>query len=140
MIWTILLKLVGDGVIGKIADYLTTRANTELQRHQTDVNADVQVALAQVTAQIELNKLAAQQAIADKGWWVTAWMKPVVFYPCALHFGATIFDSMTLFGHKVGSWGIVALPNPMDQWESGIILAAIGLSSLKGAVRIWSRG
>ena len=132
-----LLGLI-PGLLNSLSAYFQTKANADLQKYTTGVQADTQVILAQVNAQIELNKLATQQAIVDKGWWVTAWMKPVVFYPCALHFGAVILDSMTLFGHKVGSWGIVALPSPMDQWQATIILAAIGLTGLKGVARIFS--
>lgn len=125
MLTSLLLKLVGwfgggvfDTLIGRVADYLRQKASDELARFQTGVQADTQIALAQVNAQIEVRKLQAQIMEADRGWWVTSFIRPLIVYPCVLHFGAIVLDSTFMFG-----WGIAKLPPPYDGYEQAIILS-----------------
>lgn len=125
MIASLFMKLVGlfgsgafDTVIGRVADILRRKANDDLARFQTGVQADTQIALAQVNAQIEARKLQAQIMQADRGWWVTAWIRPLIVYPCVAHFGAIVLDSTFAFG-----WGIAKLPPPYDAYEQAIILS-----------------
>ncbi len=125
MLTSILFKLAGwlgggvfDALIGRVADLLRHRASNDLARFQTGVQADAQIALAQVTAQIEARKIQAQIMEADRGWWVTAWIRPLIVYPCVLHFGAIVLDSTFAFG-----WGIAKLPAPYDGYEQAIILS-----------------
>lgn len=125
MLSAIVLKLVGflgggafDALLGRLADYLRASANDDLARFQTGVAADTQIALAQVNAQIEARKVQAQLIQADRGWWVTAWVRPLIVYPCVLHFGAIVLDSTFAFG-----WGIAKLPPPYDGYEQAIILS-----------------
>jgi hypothetical protein len=125
MLASILFKLVGwfgggvfDTLIARVADYLRQRANDDLARFQTGVQADTQIALSQVNAQIEARKLQAQIMEADRGWWVTSWIRPLIVYPCVLHFGAIVLDSTFAFG-----WGIAKLPSPYDGYEQAIILS-----------------
>ena len=125
MLTSILLKVIGwfgggvfDTLIGRVADYLRQKASDDLARFQTGVQADTQIALTQVNAQIEARKLQAQIMDADRGWWVTSWIRPLIVYPCVLHFGAIVFDSTFAFG-----WGIAKLPPPYDGYEQAIILS-----------------
>lgn len=125
MLASILLKLVGwlgggvfDALIGRVADYLRRKVSDDLARFQTGVQADTQIALSQVNAQIEARKLQAQIMDADRGWWVTSWIRPLIVYPCVLHFGAIVLDSTFAFG-----WGIAKLPPPYDGYEQAIILS-----------------
>ena len=64
MVTSILFKLAGwlgggvfETLIGRVADLLRQKASDDLARFQTGVQADTQIALAQVTAQIETRKL-----------------------------------------------------------------------------------
>ena len=125
MLTSILLKVIGwfgggvfDTLIGRVAEYLRQRASDDLARFQTGVQADTQIALTQVNAQIEARKLQAQIMDADRGWWVTSWIRPLIVYPCVLHFGAIVLDSTFAFG-----WGIAKLPPPYDGYEQAIILS-----------------
>lgn len=125
MLTSILLKLAGwfgggvfDTLIGRVADYFRQKASDDLARFQTGVQADTQIALAQVNAQIETRKLQAQIMEADRGWWVTSWIRPLIVYPCVLHFGAIVLDSTFMFG-----WGVAKLPPPYDGYEQAIILS-----------------
>jgi hypothetical protein len=119
------LKLMGllgggafDALLGRLADYLRAKASDDLARFQTGVQADTQVALAQVNAQIEARKEQAKLLEADRGWWVTAWVRPLIVYPCVVHFGAIVIDSTFRLG-----WGIAKLPPPYDGYEQAIILS-----------------
>lgn len=136
---TLILNFLGGGVFKTMADTFATWKNVELLKYQTGVQADTQIIAKQIDAQVELNKIAAAQVQADKGWWVTAWMKPAAFYTCLAHFGSVVFDSLPWFGHKVGSWGIPALPGQYAVMEQDIILLCVGIVGVKGVARIWSK-
>ncbi|MES1156021.1 MAG: hypothetical protein ABUL48_06285 [Pseudorhodoplanes sp.] len=105
-------------IVGAVADYFRQKANEDLARFQTGVAADTQIALAQVNAEIETRKIQAQILQADRGWWVTAWIRPLLVYPCIAHFGAIVLDS-TFPLHL----GIAKLPAPYDLYEQAIILS-----------------
>lgn len=135
-----LLSLFSGGFITNLFSVAKSWFNTQAMRYKFGVQADAQVITANINAQVELNKLAAQMAMNDKGWWVTAWMKPFVFYPFALHAVSIVFDSLPLLGHKIGSWGIPPLPHPYDHMEMMIILTVVGIVGLKQTARIFTKG
>lgn len=142
MLASILLKLVGwfgggvfDTLIGRVADYLRQKASDDLARFQTGVQADTQIALLQVNAQIEARKLQVQIMEADRGWWVTSWIRPLIVYPCVLHFGAIVLDSTFAFG-----WGIAKLPPPYDGYEQAIILSFFIARPFEKVARVFTAG
>lgn len=142
MLASILLKLVGwfgggvfDTLIGRVADYLRQKASDDLARFQTGVQADTQIALSQVNAQIEARKLQVQIMEADRGWWVTSWIRPLIVYPCVLHFGAIVLDSTFAFG-----WGIAKLPPPYDGYEQAIILSFFIARPFEKVARVFTAG
>jgi hypothetical protein len=131
------------GVANTVSDFLKARANTELQKYTTGVTADTQVNLALISGYIEETKVRAAQREADRQSVWTAWMMPTGFAICMIHFAAIVFDSMPMFGHKVGSWQIAALPGEYLKIEVAILAAAAGvtitdrISSV--AKRIWTK-
>jgi hypothetical protein len=131
------------GVANTVSDYLKVRANTELQKYQTGVTADTQVNLALISGYIEETKVRAAQREADRQSLWTVWMMPTGFAICMIHFGSIVFDSMPMFGHKVGAWQIAALPGEYLKIEVAILLAAAGvtISDRIGSVvkRIWTK-
>lgn len=140
MLASLLLKLLGlfgggvfDALAARLADLLRQRASDELARFQAGVAADTQIALAQVNAQIEARKLQAQMLQADRGWWVTAWIRPLIVYPCVLHFGAIVLDSTFSFG-----WGIAKLPQPYDGYEQAVILSFFIARPLEKVARVFT--
>lgn len=142
MLASILLKFAGwmgggvfDMVIGRVADLLRQKASDDLARFQAGVQADTQIALAQVNAQIETRKLQAQIMDADRGWWVTAWIRPLIVYPCILHFGAIVLDSTFAFG-----WGIAKLPAPYDSYEQAVILSFFIARPFEKVARVFTAG
>ena len=124
-----------DKLLGGVADYLRKRADNELARFQAGVAAATQIALARVTAQIEARKLQTELMQADRGWWVTSWIRPLIVYPCVLHFGAIVLDST--FGFE---WGIAKLPPPYDGYEQAIILSFFIARPFEKVARVFTAG
>jgi len=122
-------------VVSAVAGYFQTKANTELAQYQTGVQADTQVALAQINAQIELAKQQQIMLAADRGWWVTAWIRPLIAYPLVLHFGAIVLDSTFRFG-----WKVPPLPGDFGIYEHDIILSFFIVRSLEKVARVFSAG
>ncbi|MFZ5690685.1 MAG: hypothetical protein ACOY5F_05460 [Pseudomonadota bacterium] len=142
MLGGLVLKLMGllgggafDALLGRLADYLRAKANDDLARFQTGVQADTQIAIAQVNAQIEARKVQAKLMEADRGWWVTAWIRPLIVYPCVLHFGAIVIDSTFRLG-----WGIAKLPPPYDGYEQAIILSFFIARPFEKVARVFAAG
>jgi hypothetical protein len=133
------MTLVGggalDALLGRLADYLRAKANDDLARFQTGVAADTQIAIAHVTAEIEARKEQAKLLDADRGWWVTAWVRPLIVYPCVIHFGAIVIDSTFLLG-----WGIAKLPPPYDGYEQAIILSFFIARPFEKVARVFAAG
>ncbi len=134
MLGSIFFRLLGflggdafNTIVSKVADYFQKKAAAELDARRVDVAADTQIALSRINAEIEVRKVQAQLLQADRGWWVTAWIRPLLVYPCVLHFVGVVLDTTpfwTPFGtHVVGAWGIEKLPAPYDFYEQTIILS-----------------
>jgi hypothetical protein len=147
----LLFKLIGwfgGDIFGKIVDgvagYFRQKANDDLARFQTGVAADTQIAVARINAEIEARKVQEQVLAADRGWRVTAWIRPLLVYPCVIHFGAIVIDSIpfwTPFGaHVTGSWQVAKLPAPYDLYEQAIILSFFIARPFEKAARIFSAG
>jgi hypothetical protein len=142
MMTQVILKLVGwlgggafDTLLSRVLDLLRAKASDDLARYQTGVTADTQIAIAQVNAQIEARKVQAQLIQADRGWWVTAWIRPLIVYPCVLHFGAIVLDSTFRLG-----WGIAKLPPPYDGYEQAIILSFLIARPFEKVARVFAAG
>jgi hypothetical protein len=143
-----LFGFLGGDIFGKIVDgvarYFERKANDDLSRFQTGVASDTKIAMARLNAEIEARKVQAQILAADRGWRVTAWIRPLLVYPCVVHFGAIVIDSIpfwTPFGtHAVGSWEIAKLPAPYDMYEQAIILSFFIARPFEKAARLFSAG
>lgn len=138
--WTLLGKLLLGlpGIAGGVINVLNKRADTDLARYQTAVGADVALNQGVFQAWVSAQKDMAASRAADRGSWWTAWMMPVGFLVAVSHYAAVTLDSMPLFGHVVGSWGIAALPGSYAKLQETIIYSAAGVMSVQsvsGAVR-----
>lgn len=127
------------GLLQTVLAHFQKQAETQLAKYQTGVQADTQVIVAQVQADIEARKLAAASRAADRGSLWTAWMLPSAFGLCMIYFGAIVFDSLPLFGHVVGSWKIATLPGPWTNVAENIILAAAGVVATKTIARVFTK-
>lgn len=136
-----LIGLIGGDVLGRVAgavaEHFRAKANAELARHQAEIGADTQVALARIAAELDARRVQAQILQADRGWWVTRWIRPLLVYPCVLHFAAIVLDSTV---PPYGSWGIARLPAPYDLYEQAIILSFFIARPFEKAARVFSAG
>lgn len=137
MIATLLLGI--PGLLNSIVGYLQKRADADVTKYTTGVQADTQVILAQVNADLERQRLTNERRKDDRGSLWTAWMLPTAFGLVLFHYGAVIFDSVPLFGHVVGSWGIAALPGWMAEAEQTILLSAAGVVGVSRLARMFQR-
>lgn len=142
MLLSILFKFAGflggpifDKLLGGLADLLQKRANDNLVRFQTGVAADTQIALSRINAEIETRKLQAQILHADRGWWVTSCIRPLIVYPCVIHFGAIVLDSTFHLG-----WSIAKLPPPYDGYEQAILLSFFIARPFEKVARVFVAG
>jgi hypothetical protein len=142
MLLSLVWKLAGflggpvfDKLLGGLAEFLQKRASDDLARFQAGAAADTQIALSQVNAQIEARKLQAQIVQADRGWWVTSWIRPLIVYPCVIHFGAIVLDSTFRLG-----WSIAKLPPPYDGYEQAIILSFFIARPFEKVARVFTAG
>jgi hypothetical protein len=142
MLTQILFKLIGlvgggalDAILGRVAELLQRKASDDLARFQTGVAADTQIALSRINADIEARKIQAQLVQADRGWWVTAWIRPLIVYPCVVHFGAIVIDSTFRLG-----WAIAKLPPPYDGYEQAIILSFFIARPFEKVARVFAAG
>jgi hypothetical protein len=134
-----ILSLFGGGVIetivNRVAEHFRQKASEDLARYQTGVAADTQVALAQINAELEARRKQAEILQADRGWRVTAWIRPLLVYPCVIHFGAIVLDSTFPLG-----WGIAKLPAPYDTYEQAIILSFFIARPFEKVARVFTAG
>lgn len=117
-------------LISSVMNYFTAKSNNAVLTNGQNVGADVQVAQAQIAAQIEQEKLAAaqRQQLAESRW--TVWMLPEVFALSAMHYGAIVLDSIFHL-----NWQIAKLPAPFDDLEVKIIMTGAGIAGGIAAYR-----
>lgn len=142
MMGGLILKLLGlfgsgalESIVTRVADHFRQKASDDLARFQTGVAADTQIALAQINAELETRRKQADILQADRGWRVTAWIRPLIVYPCVLHFGAIVLDSTFAFG-----WSIAKLPPPYDTYEQAIILSFFIARPFEKVARVFTMG
>jgi hypothetical protein len=144
MLAAIALKLIGlfggglfERVLSLLVAHVEKKASEELARFQTGVRADTEIALARLNAELEARRVQAQILEADRGWFVTRWIRPLLVYPCVLHFSAIVLDSTI---PPYGSWGIAKLPAPYDLYEQAIILSFFIARPFEKAARVFAAG
>lgn len=129
----ILLKLLSmvwgqlPNIMGLVATYLGKKDDNATTRLNTQVTASTAIVQSVTSADVALNTLKVQESINDSKWWVTAWEKPLLFYLCALHFGAVVIDTTFSF-----HWGIPKLPAPYDTYQGVVLLSDVIVMSTAG--------
>ena len=109
-----ILGWLSGGVLDRLLAHFEKKQDTALERDKLVATVSVE----EIKAEIETRKLQAQLIQVEQGWWVTALMRPFLFYPLAAHYVAVVGDSMFHF-----SWDVDRLPAPMDEWQGTILLS-----------------
>lgn len=122
--WTLILGLVGK-LFGTAAASYTDVKKAQIAA-ATEQAKSVNTAVRDIGLNTLANLAAADQAEAkrDIAWGAFA---PIAIVTAAIaaffgfHGAAIVLDSMPLFGHEVGSWGVVKLPGMWEQTEHSVI-------------------
>jgi len=64
---------------------------------------------------------------------------PTAFGLFIFHVGWVVFDSVPMFGHVVGSWGVAALPGTIGFMQQSVILTVCGVAGASAIKRIFGR-
>lgn len=140
MNWLIGLITGLPGMLGKLFNYLTVRSNNAVVTHQTDVTGDTTVQVAEGQERVQTQQIVTEARAHDRESLWTAWMLPSAFGVSLSHYSATIFDSMTLFGHKVGAWGIAGLgKTDYAGTPAKIIMFCCGIAAANHAVKRFTK-
>ncbi len=92
------------------------KALSSAQEQKTNAQTDQ----ARIAADERIAGLEAQRdvLVAEQGWPVTRWIRPLFAYPVIIHFSLVVADSIFDF-----AWTIEKLPEPMATWEGWIVAA-----------------
>src|SRR5262245_44749663 len=99
------IKLATGGFLDKL-----------LAIYSNKTDKDAQIAVADITADLDARDLQNELLVAYGGWVPPRWIRPLIVYPFILHIGAIALDSTFLLG-----WGVAKLPAPYEQLELMVI-------------------
>lgn len=106
-------------------------------------DAGVLVAHDYLASVAENNRAKADMRRAEGAWGPMGILMMVVGLVFATHAAGVVFDSMPLFGHKVGSWGVVVLPGMFVETEHAILQSLFpvggGLIAVATLARVFSK-
>lgn len=128
---TWLLNAVSGGLLDKVFGFAEKGLSTISSIDRTKITAATQVTLGQQQVDIALAGDAKELALADKGWWLTAAMKPVAFYTFMAHVIAVVADRTLKL-----QLGVPMLPAPYDAMEANVIYICLGIAGAYGVSRI----
>jgi hypothetical protein len=114
-----ILRLSTNGLLQSIGQTLL---------HANDAQA--QIALKQIDAEIEARKAARDIRLATADFWEMRFITFVIAGCFTLHLFAVTMDTVFRFG-----WAVPKFPAPFDQWEGAILLSFFGVQAVGGAVR-----
>ena len=103
-----ILNLFGGNIVQSVLGYLTTVANTDVQKQQ--IAATTQTTLAATSASVILGA----QGHKTYWFWFSVFVGPLAFW------WVVIFMN-TILAHWTGSWGIAAIPSQLVPWSDLII-------------------
>jgi hypothetical protein len=121
---TWLTNFLSGGLLTKVFGWVSSWITSSTNLGVAKVTTAGTVAIAETQA-------ASSMAIADKGWWLTAAMKPTVFYLFMLHVGAVVLDTTFKLG-----WSVNKLPTPYDVMEANVIYVCLGIVGAWGLTRL----
>ena len=123
-----LLALI-PGVASGLLSWLNKKTDAELEKFKAGVTGDTAINVEEIRTRVGLAQIAADTRNRDREHWSTRWMVPTAFAVFGSHAAAVVFDSMPLFGHVVGSWGVAALPPQYATMQTSVILTICGVSA-----------
>jgi hypothetical protein len=108
------------GGLIKIATSGFLKSVLEIFGKQTD--AQSQIAVTAIQAEIEARKGARDIRLATAGFWEMRLITFAIAFPFVAHLWLVAFDTFFAF-----SWNVAAFPKPFDEWEGAILMSFFGL-------------
>lgn len=126
-----LLSLFGGPLITSLVEGILSAYKLKLAAVGTTEAHEVDLAKAEIFGEIAVRQAAAAVVIAEQGWWVTAWIRPLFAYPLIIYFACAI--SASVFHYN----GPAPLPAPLSDWAGWMIVAYFGGRSIEKVARIF---
>jgi hypothetical protein len=92
------------------------------------------VAIAEINAEMKSREAMAQVLIAEHGWSVTRWIRPLFAYPLVAYWGIVVIDKLMHF-----EWEAEPLPSPLDEWAGWIVTAYFLTRPIEKAARLFRK-
>jgi hypothetical protein len=106
-----------NGIVTGVTNTLAAKIKAQADTTNILTQAELQMQLKQWDAQVDNWKLQQRLLIAEHGWWVTRWQRPLLFYVFCFHVACVVGASaFTRLG-----WIVQALPQPLDWLETGVL-------------------
>lgn len=139
-----LLGFLGGSNVGKFidgaSDFLKNRTNAQLQEHINENDAGRAAALAFMQGEQRLAEIKLEDRRIEGKWGPRVMACTILFViPYGLHSAMIVFDSMPLFGHVVGSWGVEKLPGLFEETEHLVIRSMFYVSGGVTAVSMLAK-
>lgn len=126
-VFSMILNFLGGSVLGKLVDAYKLR----LQSMSTTEAKSVELATAEITAEIAARQAATTLTLAEQGRWYTALIRPAFAYPLALYFAWAIACAILHAPLPL------PLPEPLTTWGGWIIMSYFVGRSFEKGVRIF---
>jgi hypothetical protein len=102
-----LIKILTSGMLEKVLQYFESK-----DKNETAVLTE------EIKAEIERRRVQKEVIAIEHGWWVTAWIRPLLVYPFILHIATIVLDTVFNFG-----WAIPPLPGLFQELEIAIVMS-----------------
>lgn len=118
-------------LFSSVMNYFTAKSNNAVLTNGQNVGADVAMGQAEITAQLEAQRIAAasRDKLSASRW--TVWILPELCAIFSFHVFTVVLDSVFHL-----NWQISALPAPMDKLEIDVLMIGAGVA---GGVSAYQR-
>lgn len=116
-----------NSIAAAVTNTLCARIKAQADTTNVSTQAELQMQLRQWDAQVANWQLQQQLLIAEHGWWVTRWQRPLLFYVFCFHVACVVLAS----AFAGLGWTVAALPSPLDWLEAGVLSSYFLLRSFE---------
>lgn len=129
-----LLSLFTGPLFNSLFGSLVDAYKAKLAAENTRDAKAVDLAIAEIQAEIEARKAAKEIIIAEQGWWVTAWIRPLFAYPVIVYWWKIIF-----YDKLLGLGSTDALTGMVGEWAGWIVMAYFAVRPIEKVARVFAR-
>lgn len=116
-----ILGFLGGSVLQELTGYLKDKKRIEA----TVLNQAI-------LGEMRSREVAAQVVLAEQGWWVTKWIRPLFAYPLIVYYAMHIYDALFYFPYHIQH-----LPPHVEEWSAWIVTAYFFTRPFEKIFRGW---